>query len=277
MQMDEGRYITTGSFRTHYYEVGTGEPVILIHGGGAGADGWSNWMTGSADIFGQRMRAIVPDLVGFGRSDKPDPAAFTYDQDTRNQQLIDFIEALELERVNLIGNSMGGATALGVTMERPDLVANLVLMGSAGYSNTVSPELSTIVNYDFTPEGMRQVVSALTNPDYRASDAQIDYRYQASIDPATREAYAATMAWVRDVGMAYPHDEIAKIKTRTLVVNGKDDKVCPPDFAYGILQLIEDSTGIFLPRCGHWAMIEHPELFARLTLDFLLPSQDTAA
>lgn len=266
----DSQYVTTGAFKTHYYEVGTGEPVVLVHGGGAGADGWSNWMSGAADLFGSRMRALVPDLVGFGSSDKPDPTSFTYDQAARTGQLICFIEELGLERVSLVGNSMGGATSLGVAMERPDLVANLVLMGSAGYSNEVSPELATIVNYDFTREGMRKVVGALTNPGYQPSAEQIDYRYERSIDPATRAAYAATMAWVREVGMAYPHEEIAKVTTRTLVVNGKNDQVCPMKFAYGFLELIENSTGVFLPRCGHWAMIEHPELFARLTLDFLL-------
>lgn len=276
MTTPPGQLVQTGDFTTHYIEAGAGEPLVLIHGGGAGADGWSNWQR-SLPLFADRMHTHVMDLVGFGYSDKPDPAEFTYDQAARNRQLIDFIEALGLERVSLVGNSMGGATSLGVAMERPDLVANLVLMGAAGYDNHVSTELGAILNYDFTRDGMRRVIAALTNPGFEPSQEQIDYRYERSIDPATRAAYKATMAWVREVGMAYPHDRIASITTRTLVVNGKNDMVVPVTSAYGYLDLIENSRGYILPDCGHWAMIEYPELFARLTLDFLAESADAVS
>lgn len=271
MPAPAGHMVQTGAFRTHYYEAGEGEPLILVHGGGAGADGWSNW-NGSLPLFSKTMRAIVPDMVGFGHSDAPDPAKFTYDQTTRNRQLIDFIEALGLKKVNLIGNSMGGATSLGVAIERPDLVKNLVLMGAAGVSNELSPALGPILHYDFTREGMRKVIKALTNPSFEPSDEQVEYRYEVSLQPDTKAAYQATMKWVREVGMKYPPNQIASVKARTLVVNGKDDLVAPIKHAYEFLGLIKSSRGYILPNCGHWAMIEYPELFARLTLDFFTHS-----
>lgn len=265
-----GHLVTTGSFKTHYLDVGEGQPVILLHGGGAGADGWSNWQ-GILPRFGERVRALVVDLVGFGHSDKPDPATFSYDQAARNTQLIDFIEALGLDRVSIVGNSMGGCTALGVAIARPDLVDKLVLMGSAGLHSPgeVSPSLGAIVHYDFTEEGMRRVVASLTNPGFVADEEQVRYRYQLSVEPDTRAAYVATMAWVRDNGLQYPEADLAKIKAPTLVVNGKDDQIVPLTAAYKYLELLENSTGYILPHCGHWAMIEHPELFTRATLDFL--------
>ena len=267
MAAPKGLKVQTGSFKTHYYEAGHGEPLILVHGGGAGADGWSNW-NGSLPLYTSMMRAIVPDMVGFGHSDAPDPADFSYTQAVRNRQLIDFIEALGLSKVNLIGNSMGGATSLGVAIERPDLVKNLVLMGAAGVSNELSPALGPILHYDFTLEGMRKVIKALTNPDFEPSDEQVKYRYEVSLQPAVKTAYQATMKWVREVGMKYPAEKIAGVRTRTLVVNGKDDLVAPIKHAYEFLDLIKGSRGYILPNCGHWAMIEYPELFARLTLDF---------
>ncbi|MFI0372247.1 alpha/beta fold hydrolase [Actinomadura sp. 1N219] len=264
----DGRMVATGGFQTHYFEAGEGDPVILVHGGGAGADGLSNWRD-CLPYFSARRRTIVIDMVGFGRSGKPDPAGFGYGQPDRIRQLIDFIEALGLERVSLVGNSMGGAMSLGVAMQRPDLVADLVLMGSAGASNELSPALGPILNYDFTFEGMRRVITALTNPSYVPTEEQIDYRYRSSIEPDTRAAYVATMRWVREVGMAYSESEISSVKARTLVVNGKNDLVAPIKHAYRFLELIENSTGFVLPHCGHWAMIEYPELFSQVTLDFL--------
>lgn len=268
MTPPQGHLVTTGEFKTHYLDVGEGQPVILLHGGGAGADGWSNWQ-GVLPQFAERVRALVVDLVGFGHSDKPDPATFTYDQDARNRQLIDFIEELALERVAIVGNSMGGCTALGVAQARPDLIDSLVLMGSAGLASEISPALNAIVHYDFTEDGMRKVVASLTNPAFVPDEEQVRYRYQLSIEPDTRAAYVATMAWVRDHGLHYPEADIAKIKARTLVVNGKDDRIIPLATAFKYLELLENSTGYILPHCGHWAMIEHPDLFTRATLDFI--------
>lgn len=270
MMVRNGKMITTGSFRTHYVEEGSGDPVILLHGGGAGADGYSNWRD-CLPLFAKRKRVVVVDMVGFGHSDKPDPAEFSYSQEGRNEQIVALIEALGLERVSIVGNSMGGATALGVAMRRPDLVENLVLMGSAGvpFEGPPNPALAPLMNYDFTPGGMRKIIAVLANPDYEASDEQINYRYELSAQPDTRAAYTAIMGLVREDGFGYAHEDIRKVKTRTLVVNGKDDAVVPIAHAYTFLELLDNSTGYILPHCRHWAMIEYPEIFSQVTLDFI--------
>ncbi|MEK6443874.1 alpha/beta fold hydrolase [Pseudonocardia sp. T1-2H] len=262
--------MTTGDFQTHYIEDGSGDPVILLHGGGAGADSSSNWST-CLPLFGKRKRVIAMDMVGFGHTDKPDPGTFTYSQDARNSQVLAFIEELGLERVSIVGNSMGGATALGVAMRRPDLVENLVLMGSAGVpgDTKMSPALEPVMNYDFTLEGMRRIIAVLANPDYVASDEQIRYRYELSVKADTKAAYTAIMGWVRENGFGYSFDEIKRVKTRTLVVNGKDDEVVPIANAYKFLELLENSTGYLMPHCRHWAMIEYPDIFSSVALDFI--------
>ncbi|MER5430110.1 alpha/beta hydrolase [Streptomyces sp. NPDC002588] len=276
MYSPPGTLIKTGEFQTHYIEQGTGEPVILVHGGGAGADGTSNW-TNCLPFFARSKRAIAVDMVGFGHSDAPDPAEFTYSQDARTTQLIDFIEALGLEKVSLVGNSMGGATSLGVAMRRPDLVENLVLMGSAGMPGPTSPALAPLVEYDFTVEGMRRIIAALANPHFTATEDQVRYRHELSARPATRAAYTAMMVWVREHSLAYTTEQIAQVKTRTLVVHGKDDLVVPVTQAYEFLDLLENSSGYVIPNCRHWAMIEYPELFSAVTLAFLDGYRGTTA
>lgn len=270
MTAPNGSVVTTGAFRTHYLDEGSGAPVILLHGGGAGADCVSNWRL-CLPLFAKHRRVVAPDMIGFGHTDKPDPSTFTYSQQARNDHLIAFIEALGLDRVSLVGNSMGGATALGVAMRRPDLVENLVLMGSAGvpHEGPPNPALEPLMNYDFTPEGMRRIIEVLANPDYVAGEEQVRYRYELSREPSTRAAYTATMGWVREHGFGYSLDDIASVKTRTLVVNGKDDMVVPLDDAYTFLRYLENSTGYVMPHCRHWAMLEYPETFTSVVSDFL--------
>ncbi|MCE9657295.1 MAG: alpha/beta fold hydrolase [Burkholderiales bacterium] len=265
------RFIDAGGLRTHYLEAGSGAPLVLIHGGGAGADSVGNWK-GSMPLLARHFRVIALDMVGFGDTAKPDPAGFDYSQGARVEHLRAFLAALEISRASFIGNSMGGATALGLAADSPARVERLVLMGSAGLNTTIHPGLLPVVNYDFTREGMVRLIRALVNDGFVIDDALVDYRLARSLDPATRAAYGATMKWIRDAGgLAYPPELIARVSCPTLVINGKEDKVVPLANAYRFLELIADSWGWIVPHCGHWAMIEHPDAFARACLAFLRP------
>lgn len=266
----ESKYVITNGYRTHYIEAGAGEPLLLIHGGGAGADARGNWEGPCMEALAKKRRVIAFDMVGFGHSDAPDPEAFDYGPESRVDQLIAFIEAMDFEAVDIVGNSMGGRTAAATAIRRPELVRNLILMGSAGLDRGMGGALRALVEYDFTFEGMKRIVEALTNDNYVPDERMVQYRLEVSLQEAQAKAFAKTMqALVKREGLHLDPDEIATIRQRTLVVNGKNDKVVPMEQGYRYLQLIPNSTGVFLPDCGHWAMIEHPEKFAHLTLEFL--------
>jgi len=264
------QYLDAGGILTHYVEMGEGVPTILIHGGGAGADCWGNWRT-CLPLFAEHCRAIAIDLVGFGRSQVLDPATTTYDQDLRDRQLADFITALDYDGpVHLVGNSTGGLTAMGASMLVPDKVGKLILMGSAGIETGVNIPLKALTEYDFTEAGIRRIISSLANPNFRPSDDLIAYRHQLSIDPDNRAGYSAFMSWMEEQkGLHRPHDFIAKVKHKAMVVHGKDDAVVPVTSGYKLLELIENSWGHIMPHCGHWAMMEYPEEFSKISLEFL--------
>ncbi len=264
------RCIDANGIRTHYVEAGSGPPLILIHGGGPGADARTNWY-GCLPRFARKFRTIAIDMVGFGKTDKPDPASFTYSQDSRTDHVIAFIEAMKLAPVRLVGNSMGGMTSLGVSIKRPDLVQKLVLMGSAGIKTAELPAaLAPTLQYDGTPEAMRKVIRTLTHPDLEIDPGIVAYRTELSNDPAVKKAYAAIMGWVRERrGLYFEDDEIRRAKVPTLVVGGKDDAIVTLDLNVRFLKLIENSRGYFIPRCGHWVMIEYPEEFCDVTERFL--------
>jgi 2-hydroxy-6-oxo-6-(2'-aminophenyl)hexa-2,4-dienoate hydrolase len=265
----ESRHVDAGGLRTHYVEAGRGEPLILIHGGGAGADAVGNWSS-TIPAFSERFRVIALDMVGFGGTEKPDPSAFGYSQAARVKHLRDFLDAVKIERASFIGNSMGGCTALGLAVESPERVRRLVLMGSAGLTTTLHADLMPVINYDFTREGMAKLIRALTNPEFRPPPELVDYRLKKSLESDCRAAYGATMKWIKDQGgLFYPPEFIARVACPTLVVNGKDDKVVPVANAYRFLELIRDSWGYIIPHCGHWAMMERPREFSTACLSFL--------
>ena len=272
------KHVDAGGLRTHYLEAGTGAagtgkqgapPLVLIHGGGAGADSVGNWAS-TIPAFARHFRVLALDMVGFGGSGKPDPAGFEYSQAARVAHLRAFLDALKIERAAFIGNSMGGCTALGLAVESPQRVSRLVLMGSAGLNTTLHADLMPVINYDFTREGMVRLIRALTHPGFEPDPQLVDYRLGKSLEPDTRAAYGATMKWIKQQGgLFYAPEFIARVACPTLVVNGKDDKVVPLANAYRFLELIRDSWGYIVPHCGHWAMMERPRDVARACLGFL--------
>jgi len=262
------QYIDVGPLRTAYYRVGKGPPLILIHGGGAGADSYGNWRPCVGELS-KHFDTIAMDLLGFGNSVKPDPKRFTYDQDARTKQLEDFIIALGIGPSYIIGNSMGGLTSLSLSVERPDLVKAQILMGSAAIRTPTNPALQSLLNYDFTLEGMQRIVRGLTNDSFKADPALVQYRYELSIQPEVRAGYVATQDWIRERGGLYCEEQLlTQITVPTLIVSGKNDKVVPVTSAYRMLELIPHAWGVIFPNCGHWAMIEHPGAFCRTVLRF---------
>jgi 2-hydroxy-6-oxo-6-(2'-aminophenyl)hexa-2,4-dienoate hydrolase len=244
-------YVDAGGIRTHYLDEGSGPALILLHGGGAGADGCGNWQA-TIPAFARHFRTLAVDMVGFGKSDAPDPARFEYSQAARVAHLRDFMGALDLPSSLLVGNSMGGATALGLAAEVPAMVDKLILMGSAGLNTEIHADLLPVINYDFTREGMIALIRALVNKAFVIDDALVDYRYINSLETEKRRAYGAIMQWIRAAGgLFYEPGVISRVNCPTLIVSGKNDKVVPLANAYRFLQLIDRSWGYIIPDCGH--------------------------
>jgi 2-hydroxy-6-oxo-6-(2'-aminophenyl)hexa-2,4-dienoate hydrolase len=261
------RYLTVGAIDTHYVEMGDGPTLILVHGGGPGADSWGNWR-GCILRYAKNFRVIAMDMPGFGLSAKPDPTQYEYSQASRNQHLVDFIDALGAGPVHLIGNSMGGATALGVTMISPESVNRLVLMGAAGLAiaNPDQSHRAKLGAYDFTAEGMRQIMNVLTGEHYVIDEDLLKYRVNLTLMPGAREAIQAIKSNV----LTYEKEALARIEIPSLVVGGKEDRIAVLARTYGYLEILRNSWGSVFPHCGHWVMMEAPEAFVTVTTDFLL-------
>jgi len=265
-----GRFVVAGGVSIHYGDVGSGDPVVLLHGAGPGADAWGNFRS-NVDDLAARHRLLLPDLPRFGRSEKvrTDKPRL----DFLSGAIGAFLDELGIERAHFIGNSLGGQTAMKLAIDRPDRVGRVVVVGSNAVSKSVlSPMPSEGVRHIsayYAGDGpsiakMRALLEVLVYDQSLVTDALVAARYAASIDPETvainREGH-----WPRQS----IEGELSRLNSPTLIVWGQDDRASPIDAALAMLRLIPDARLHVFNRCGHWAQVERAPAFNRLVLDFL--------
>ena len=263
------RSITAAGIRTNYHDLGSGAPVLLIHGSGPGVSAWANWRLLMAPLA-ERARVIAPDMAGFGYSERP--AGFAYGMDAWVRQAVGLLDALGIARADLVGNSFGGGLALALAIRHPERVRRLVLMGSVGVPFELTPGLDAVWGYEPSLAAMRALLDIFAFDRSRVTDELAQLRYEASIRPGFQESFAAMFPaprqrWVD--ALASPEADIRRIPHETLVVHGREDRVIPLANAYRLTELLPRVQLHVYGQCGHWTQIEHAARFARLVGDFL--------
>ena len=273
------RFAKAGDVTLHYHDAGTGEPLILLHGGGPGASAWSNWKQNFGPLA-ETFRVLLVDQPGYGRSDKQivPGGVWTY----YAKAIAGLMDELGIERANFIGNSLGGGTTLKFALDFPDRAGRLVLMGPAGgtlplTSPWPSEGIKNLMSFYAPPGPSKERMQALINIMMFAP-AQVDpdvleERYQAAIDPEAM-AYASAVLKAFEAGEPVLVAEelwrdVHRIEHRTLLTWGRDDRVLPLDGSFFMLKYMPDARLHVFPRCGHWAQAEHTVEFNRLVTDFL--------
>ncbi|RLA21332.1 MAG: 2-hydroxy-6-oxo-2,4-heptadienoate hydrolase [Gammaproteobacteria bacterium] len=262
--------IQTGKFKTNYHDQGEGEPVFLIHGSGPGVTAWANWRLVIPELA-KDFRVVAPDMAGFGYTERlPND---DYNMENWVNHAISLMDALGIERTNLVGNSFGGALALALAIKHPERVNKLLLMGSVGVHFDITPGLDAVWGYEPSIENMRKLLDIFAFNRELVSDELAELRYQASIRPGFQESFSAMFPaprqrWVD--AMMSSESEIKKISHETLIVHGREDEVIPLSTSLKLFELIENSQLHLFGRCGHWTQIEHTARFNRLVRDFFL-------
>lgn len=264
-----GSTVDAGGIATNYHRAGDGPPVVLIHGSGPGVSAWANWRL-NIPALAEQHTVLAPDVVGFGFTERP--PGFGYGMAGWRAHLIDFVDALGLERFSLVGNSFGGALALSVATTVPDRVDKLVLMGAAGVGFPLTDGLDRVWGYEPSFAAMRALLDLFAHDPALATDELAELRYQASIRPGVQESFAAMFPaprqrWVD--ALAVPEEQIRALRQETLILHGRDDRVIPMATSLRLLELIDRSQAHLFGRCGHWTQIEHAREFNRLVGDFL--------
>jgi len=269
---------TAHSAEVHGAESGGGTPVVLLHGGGPGASAWSNFGP-NLPVFAGRFRTLMIDQPGFGRSDRPPVSGhyFTFAADA----LAALLTELGIDRVHLIGNSLGGGTAVRFALRFPERAGRLVLMGPGGLSlNVFAPDptegVKRLTQFAAppgpSPEKLAAFLRLLVHDQRLVTDELVAERFAAASDPAALAAMAAMGASFFDPACAEEGllwREAHRLRQEVLLIWGREDRVNPLDGALVALKLIRRAQLHVFGGCGHWAQLEKFDEFNRLAISFL--------
>ncbi|NYG57547.1 4,5:9,10-diseco-3-hydroxy-5,9,17-trioxoandrosta-1(10),2-diene-4-oate hydrolase [Nocardioides daedukensis] len=281
-QEEVRRTATVDGVSINYYEAGSptqagaGLPLVMLHGGGPGASAWSNF--GSAlPGFAAGFRTILIDQPGFGGSDKP-PVEGNYYRFAA-KYVVGLLDQLGIERAHVLGNSLGGGTAVRLALENPRRVARLVLMGPGGLSLNLfhadpTEGVKRLMDFAADPsrEALRAFISTMVVNQALVTDELVEERFADATAPGAREAMASMGAsfWNPETFEdAMLWREAHRLRQHTLLTWGREDRVNPLDGALAALKLIPKAQLHVFPNCGHWAQIEAADEFREVTTQFL--------
>jgi pimeloyl-ACP methyl ester carboxylesterase len=264
----ERHEVRVGEHLWRYVEGGSGETILFIHGFGGDKDHWGTFVT----AFSRNYRVIAPDLPGFGESGHIPSAS--YDIPSQAGRLHAFVKRLQLPRVHLMGVSMGGYIAAYYAAEHPDQVKSLALMGALG----VHSPISSHVRERYDRDGRILVLYRTVN-EFEDMMSVVFHRPPWLPGPvkayfAERGAghYTFHVKILRDMskaGMGLLEGRLARIKARTLIIWGAEDRVvhlsCVERFERGL----RDYRTVVLEACGHVPYAEKPRETAMVYRDFL--------
>ena len=242
--------------------------AIFIHGSGPGASGWSNFKHNVSAFQEAGYRCIVYDQWGYGKTSKPQDVDHTLDFFVDG--LVSLMDSADVANAVLVGNSLGGAVALGLALRHPERVEKLILMAPGGIESREDyfsmPGIQAMVKYpmgspEFTKEVLAQLLTQLVYDPVNVDDELVDERW-ATLE--TQNAHVLATMQIPDLS-----DQLASIDINTLVFWGTEDRFCPASGTWKILQMKGNVQAELVNYCGHWVMSEYPDLFNERCLSFL--------
>ncbi|MBB5421422.1 2-hydroxy-6-oxo-6-phenylhexa-2,4-dienoate hydrolase [Paraburkholderia atlantica] len=262
------------NFTIHFNDAGHGPSVAMLHGGGPGASGWSNYYRNVDALVNAGFRVLLIDSPGFNKSGEivsDVPRNLLNARATKG-----VLDALDIANVHLVGNSMGGASALSFALEYPERLDRMVLMGPGAQGPSIlQPQPG---------EGIKRMFKLYAEPTYENFEAMLEVfvYWPGAITEELRRGrwnniesnlnhlknFIASLklcpvtTW--DLSARFP-----QIAHKTLITWGRDDRFVPLDHGLRMINTLQDARLHILPQCGHWAQWEHADEFNRLVIDFL--------
>lgn len=271
------RHVSVGRRQIFLSEVGQGHPLLMLHGGGAGASGMSNYSR-NIEALAKQFRVLVVDMPGYGQSTKGLDRSDSFGDLARS--MLGLLDVLQIKSAHVVGNSLGGACALRMALEAPARVSALVLMGPGGINTTRSlptKGLNQLLDY-YNGEGptlekiTRFIREYLVYDGSLVTDAMIAERYRSSIDPEVVAApplrrppglkAALRMDFTRDA-------RLAQCQVPTLVLWGAEDKVNRPSGGETLRKRMPNCDLYLFSKTGHWVQWERAAEFNAVTAGFL--------
>lgn len=271
------RFIDVPQGRLHYHVAGDehATPLLLLHGSGPGVFGWANFR-GNLPVFAQHFRTYILDMPGYGESTAVDG----YPIDVAVAATLQFIDALGIDRVAIVGNSMGGMVATRFAVAHPARVTRIATIGGVGtnlFSSFPNEGINLLVEFteDPTRERLTAWLRSMVYDQSLVTEELIEDRWQRATKPETlatnRRMYSrASIAQIAAAQKnSQPWTHLQQLQCPTLITWGRDDRVSPVDWAILPMRLIPKCELHIFYDCGHWAMIERKKEFESVVLAFL--------
>ena len=245
--------------RICYYDLGTGSPLVLVHGVGGDADQWAPCLRTLAAAH----RVIAIDLPGFGRSDKP---AIDYRVAGFVEFLDRFLATIGIAKASLLGHSLGGWIAATFATCFPDKVAKLILNDAAGIDEGAI-EIPVDLNVS-TRANMRRVLELMFHDQSLVTDPLVDFVYALHLERGDGHAIKSVLETL-NAPCEKLDGKLAQIEAPTLILWGENDAVTPLAMAHAYHRGIAGSRIQTLAHCGHLPCLEKPDAFATAVTAFL--------
>lgn len=252
-----------------------GQPaLVFLHGSGPGVTAGSNWRA-VLEGLGEEFHCVAPDLLGFGDSSYPDPPpqGFKANAEVRIDALLELVDVLGLEKVILVGNSMGGMYSLRIAQLRPDLVERMVLMGSGGMPGlTPTPDLVKLVTWfdDPSVQAMADLLLRFVH-DKTAFGPKVEEIAAERMEIVRRPEVEASHRGMFAPGemMTFTPEDLGRLDVPTLVVHGRQDVIVPLECSYYLAEHLPQADLYVINKCGHWTQVEQAARFTTILRDFV--------
>ncbi len=262
MEMREG-YVEVGGHRTRYLEAGSAkQAAVLLHGLGGYSDKWKPAML----ELSEKYRVVVPDMVGYGLSDKP---VIDYTPGFFIEFIGKFIGKLGLERPHLVGASLGGQVAAEYASSNGRSVSSLVLISPAGIMKKSTPALDAYIMAALYPResSVSYALGTMENSGREASPRLVSAFMDNMSRPNAKMAFMSSLLCFKNYPDITP--ALGRISAPTMLVWGRDDPIIPISYAKRFTDAIRDCTLVVMDNCGHTPYVQHPRRFAEIVEGFL--------
>ncbi|MCS5527983.1 MAG: alpha/beta hydrolase [Nitrosopumilus sp.] len=257
------KFVEIDGNKIRYFESGSSKhTIVLIHGLGASSERWKYVIP----LFEADFHVIVPDLIGFGHSDKP---IVDYTLDYFSNFLEKFLISLNIEYASIIGSSLGGQVAAEYTSSHSESVEKLILVSPSGIMKQPTPALDAYIMAALYPNE-QSAKNAFETMEGSGKSVPVDI-IQGFVTrmklPNAKHAFMSTLLGLKNSDLITK--KLANISSPTLVIWGTNDPVIPITFAHDFTSSIKNCQFYEMNGCGHTPYVQEPEKFASYALNFL--------
>jgi pimeloyl-ACP methyl ester carboxylesterase len=276
-------YVNANGVKTRFIVAGQGRPVVLVHGGGPGSSGEYGWWR-NIPVLAQHFQVFAPDRIGFGLTDTPEDEL---GDQVLARHLADFIDAVCLKDVYMIGNSMGAYGVARYALDFPDRVKKMVLVASGsigaamGLEHKPSEGMRAMRRFDSDPprENMRAVLEGLVSNKAGITDELIEGRFKLATQPGAMRSQKLQQNYRQrlqnDPNLRQQYSmlhRLPELTIPTIMIWGKEDRFAPiDDLGYPLRDMLPNLRAFHVfEHSGHQVQNDEVEKFNQVVLDFLL-------